>query len=192
MARLIAILGDVGSGKTALMTLLLNAAYLEGHTVIANYSLMFPHMSKKFAEIADRPAIEDAIWQDAYLGTDELNIGADSYEFFSKRVKDIAFLVTQLRKDNITWLFTVTRFNLIAKRIRDQVDRFICPTDDDSKTVDHKILDQNRNPLYCKGQFHADVYDGDGRFIRRFSFDSIPIRDLYRSNQHIRKDAKPS
>jgi len=189
MARLIAIVGDIGSGKTALMTLLLRAASLEGRAVIANYTLQFPYIHKQFSAIATRPASEDALWQDAYLGTDELNIGADSYEFFTTQSKKIAFLVTQLRKDNITWLFTVTRFGLIVKRIRDQVDCFMLPTDDDARTVNHKILDQNRNPLYCKGEFHADILDGDGRLLRRIAFDAKPIWNLYQSNQHIRAES---
>lgn len=187
MARLIAVIGDIGSGKTALMTLLLYAAQMEGSPVIANYTLRFPAIRKTFAEIATRPPGDDQLWQDAYLGTDELNIGADSYEFFQRGPKKIAFLVTQLRKDNITWIFATTRLNLIVKRIRDQVDCFMCPSDDDALLVDHKILDSNRHPIHCKGIFTCDVFDSDYQYLRSFSFDAKQIWDLYETNEHIRQ-----
>lgn len=165
------------------MTLFLADAQAHGSPIIANYSLRFPSRLVRFGDIVK---LTDAELEDAYIGTDELNIGADSYEFFTRQSTKLAYLTTQLRKNNNTWIFATTRFRLIALRIRQQVDAFIIPSDDDARFVNHKILDVNRKPLYCKGQFHAKLYDGDMQLIREIAFDATKIWDAYDTNERIR------
>lgn len=113
-----AIIGDRGAGKTALMTHLLFQDSEAGIPVVSNYRLYFHHTYMSLKEIAELP---ESI-QDSTIGIDEFQIGADSRSAMSKANMQLTKFVTQLRKRNCVLYFTTQRFNLIDKRIRDQVD----------------------------------------------------------------------
>lgn len=163
--QVVGIIGNRGAGKTCLMTDLLYKDYKAGRKVIANYHLKFPVVYMSFEKVATLP--EEL--QDATLGFDELGIGADSRAFFSKRNSKISKLVTQIRKRKCLLYYTVQRFNLIDKRIREQTDYFI-------------LMEAKK----AKGVFIGYVLDGGtGDNIRRFVFYGHKAFGLYDTNEII-------
>ncbi len=121
MTEVVGIIGNRGAGKTCLLTSLLYIDSQLGNKVICNYSVKFPATYMTFSQVADLPES----LKGATLGFDELGIGADSREFFSKRNSKIAKLITQIRKRKCLMYYTVQRLNLIDKRVRQQTDKYI-------------------------------------------------------------------
>ena len=185
MASVIGIVGDVGCGKTALLSIYLYDAFLKGIPIIANYRLDFHYLQLGFDQLAD--AKPDVLFM-AYIGTDELHQGADSYDFLSTRNRKLSRILTERRKAVATWIFTVQRLGLITKRIRDQVERYILPIDDDYDDVNHSIVDKDGHPTLCAGLFSATVYDANLQVIRSFRYNNHIIKHLYNSREIIRAD----
>lgn len=121
MTEVVGIIGDRGAGKTCLLTSLLYIDYKLGNKIICNYGVKFPATYMSFSKVAELP---ESLMR-ATLGFDELGIGADSRQFFSKRNSSIGKLITQIRKRKCLLYYTVQRLNLIDKRIRQQTDNFI-------------------------------------------------------------------
>ena len=94
---IIAITGDFGAGKTLLATFyaLLYQAN-EGLKIFANYQ--FNNVKYKrvtFDEVSKMPE-----WLNhGVLILDELQVGADSYNFMSNDVKKLTTFITQIRKE---------------------------------------------------------------------------------------------
>lgn len=151
-----AILGDMGSGKTNLMTRYLYHASLSGQKVITNYKVNFRHILMPFSEMAQLgPEIQDAV-----IGADEFGVGADSYDFLSKDVRGITTLATQLRKRNCRLYYTAQRYSMIARRIRIQTNMFIVMMDMDAGIMTDKNGKQVVNhKQICAGRFLATRYN---------------------------------
>ncbi len=165
MTEVIGIIGNRGSGKTCLMTSLLYIDYNLQHKIIANYHLKFPCIYMSFPQIAELPEEMTG----ATLGFDELGIGADSRQFFSKRNNNIGKLITQIRKRKCLLYYTVQRLNLIDKRIRQQTDRYI-------------LMEASPNP----GRFIMRMIDANnGDLIYKSVFDGRQFFQLYDTNEII-------
>lgn len=183
----IGIIGNQGSGKTALMTDWLYRAACGHLRVVSNYHLgcrnksctlnhlIFPHTRTTFSEVAEDP---DLIYK-SYVGFDELGVGADSYEFFTEKGRGLAKLVTQLRKREATVLYTVQRFSLINSRLRAQTSRFILCEDQD---IDKHAIDRAH---VCEGQFKIGIYDENHTYVRSLFFNAKRTWNLYATNQLI-------
>jgi len=113
-----AIVGRRGFGKTAMMTAIGIKCYQEDYPIFANYHLEIPYTYMTLQELAELPPN----LHDCVVLMDEFHMGADAYDFFIKRTRDITKLVTQIRKRRITFFFTTQYLSQVAKRIRDQVD----------------------------------------------------------------------
>lgn len=173
--RFIAIIGDAGSGKTTLMTAILYKHAQAGTKIITNYHLHgISHNVMPFKQLATLPA---ELNQSA-VGMDELGTGADSYDFFSAQSRQLTKLVTQSRKRHCVVYFTVQRYGLIAKRLRQQVNGFILMEDIDGG-IPHCIC-QLTNPNHCrcgrKGykcsrQFDCIFLDSRRKVVNRETFD---------------------
>lgn len=178
----IGIIGDRGSGKTNLMTKYLYDFSLEGYDIVANYPVKFKARYMPFSEIRKMPEeIEDTI-----IGMDELGIGADSYDFFSKDVKMITDLIAQIRKLHCRVYYTVQRFNMIARRLRLQTDGFIFMEDLDRMNMilpDGKVARTHRE--VCKGMFRAQFVDSEMRPTRSVIFDGKPYWSKYNTDQRV-------
>lgn len=160
MTEVIGIIGDRGAGKTCVMTALLYTDYITGYPVICNYHVKFPATYMSFSKIATLPPELEK----STMGFDELGIGADSRNFFSKRNNNIGKLITQLRKRKCLLYYTVQRFNLVDKRIRQQTDKFIFmeKTDRKGKFI-FRMVDAVTQELTHKSVFKGykffDLYD---------------------------------
>ena len=119
----IAIVGDFGGGKTLLLTFFgLIYHSQENMNIFANYDLYGVDFRKiTFEEVSKMP-----LWlKDGVLLLDEVQVGADSYNFFAQDVKQITQFITQIRKRNIILIVTSQRLNFIAKRIRQLINFYI-------------------------------------------------------------------
>lgn len=165
MSEVVGIIGNRGAGKTCLLTSLLYIDYNMKHKIIANYHLKFPFTYMPFEELSELPES----LKGATIGMDELGIGADSRQFFSKRNSNITKLITQLRKRHCLLYYTVQRHNLIDKRIRQQTDNYI-------------LMEKTGH----KGIFTMRMLDGwTLELLSKSSFDGRKFFDMYDTNEII-------
>ena len=181
-----AIIGDPGSGKSNLMTAILYDAHDNGTPVVANYLLRFPYRQMPFSEMVTLP--EDL--QDCIIGADELPTAADSYEFLMSGPKNMAKLVSQLRKRNATCVYTAQRENMIAKRLRQLTTAFIVMEDvDKGRMTDPVTGEEARSHRdVCLGFFRMKMYDDRKRRVGNAKiFDGRDYWTLYDTTQIIEK-----
>jgi len=115
-----AILGVRGAGKTLLMAALAESYRLEGFEIVANFHLK--RIDYKYATFEEIATLPDWLANKIVL-MDEIQVGADSYEFLNKRVKKLTTdFVTQLRKRKIQLFYTTQVFTQTAKRMRMQTN----------------------------------------------------------------------
>ncbi len=186
MGEFTAIVGDRGSGKTNFLAAVLHREHLRGKKIISNFKLNFPHTYMPFSEIVKFPVL----LRDAVLGLDELGRGADSYEFFDSRVKEITNIVLQLRKRHCEAWYTVQRFGLITKRLRDQTDGFLLMEDIDGKRRTYvnaagEVIEVDNHREICGGKFRVYVFNDQTRFIKRRVFNGKPFWHLYDTDEEI-------
>lgn len=171
---IVAIVGRRGYGKNVLLTKLADTYHRAGITVFANYSLDIPHYEIDFNEIASFPSY----LHDCVLLIDEAHVGADSYNFWSKLVKDITDFITQTRKLRITIYYATQNFRNVAIRLREQTDYVF-------ETEPAHYFNGMRKPDY----FRVTVYDKfEDEFIRAFEYNGKPYYKLYNTNELILKN----
>ena len=123
-----------------------------------------------FSKVATLP---DSI-KGSTMGFDELGVGADSREFFRKRNSDIGKLITQIRKRQCLFYYTVQRLNLVDKRIRQQTDKFI-------------LMEKTKD----EGRFILRMVDGsDHGLLFKTIFNGKPFFNMYDTNEIIELDNK--
>lgn len=172
---LTAIIGDPGSGKTSLLTAVLHDyGLLGGFPVIANYRLEFPSVYMPFDQFALLP---ESI-KGAYIGMDELGVGADSYEFMASGPRKITRLSAQARKRECRIYYTAQRFGMVTKRLRDLTDGFILMEDLDKGKPGHTLET-------CNALFRATFLDSMERIMRRVIFSGKPYQHLYNTREII-------
>ena len=178
----VGIVGDRGSGKTNFMTALLQDYAEAGIPVIANYKLDFDSLTMSFDDIRKIPELVE----NCVIGLDELGVGADSYEFFTKNSSKITTLVTQIRKRRTKVLYTVQRFNLIARRLRDQTDGFVMMQDMDKGNYlddDGKLFSVHRD--VCAGLFSATFLNENQEIVNQELFDGKAYWKSYDTSEII-------
>lgn len=147
--KIIGIIGDRGSGKSALMTLLLNIDMnVHNRTIFSNYWLSFIDDDHyiTFSEMAKMP---DYL-RNCSIGMDEVHMWADARKFFSDKNADLAKLVTQIRKLGINLYYTTQRFRYSDTRLRDQTDYIIFP---------EPIPPREVNGVWVENLFKFDIQD---------------------------------
>lgn len=164
MAYFNGILGDVGSGKTNLLTRYLYHAERSGSPIISNYPLIgIKHRLMGFEEFAAVMATKNERlirkeFEGAVFGWDELGIGADSYKWFENDKGDLTSVVAYIRKFHMTGFYTVQRLSMIVRRLRIMTGAFIFMEDADKGRLIGK--DGKRAKLHrdiCNGVFWAQM-----------------------------------
>jgi hypothetical protein len=119
---IIAIVGRRGYGKTVWMTAMGLDSLNEGYPVFANYHLKnVDYTYITLQELSEfPPEIHDCV-----VLMDEFHMGADAYDFFAKRTRNLTKFLTQLRKRRITFIYTTQYMLQVAKRVRLQTDYII-------------------------------------------------------------------
>ncbi len=180
--RFVGVIGDQGSGKTNYVCSQLYQAHLAGRPIVANFTLEFPFDLLPFNGLAALPET----LQNAVIGMDELGRGADSYEFLEGQSKALGRLVTQLRKRNCIAYYTVQRFGLVAKRLRQQTSIFVLMHDLDAH-IPHGDPNQPETAenYHCEGLFHIEFYTPELILLQKGTFDGRGTRHLYNTAEII-------
>lgn len=160
---LMAVLGELGAGKTLAMTYFALRNYWKGKTIYANYML------KKipFTPVTNPEQI--TTMRDGFFAGDELWVWADSRKSGSKSNKFITPILALSRKRGINICYTVQYFKQIDVRIRTVTDFIVMPRLNESESV-------------CR----AFVYASPAMELQRvFKFKTAPIFDLYDTREEI-------
>lgn len=158
-----AILGELGSGKTLSLTYLALRNYLKGRKIYANY-----HLRKIPYTLITKPD-EILGMSEGFCAFDELWTWADSRMSGSKKNKFITPILAKSRKRGIHIAYTLQYFKSIDIRIR-MVTDFVCiPRLNDKETICW---------LY--------VYTNPSMILQKiFKFKTQPIHDLYDTSEEI-------
>ena len=116
--KIVALLGRRGAGKTLHSMYFLKYYAEQGRPIYSNIHLSIPYKKLHLEMIRTLP---DEL-NNAIVFIDEIHMWADAYKFFSRNSRSLSTLATQLRKRNITLIFTTQFLTQTVKRLRDQVD----------------------------------------------------------------------
>lgn len=124
--KIIGIIGDRGSGKTALMTHLLKIDNEQFHRdVFSNYWLNFIP-DENYITFEEMASLPDYL-RNCSVGADEIHMWGDARKFLSAKNAGLTALITQIRKLGINLYYTTQRFRYVDNRLRDQSDYLIFP-----------------------------------------------------------------
>jgi hypothetical protein len=152
-----AIVGELGSGKTLVLTLLGYKAYKLGYKVFSNYWVAFPHV--KVINPLDIEKIREGIFL-----ADELWVWVDSRLSGSEQNQFLSKILLKTRKKKIILMYTAQNLSQIDLRIRNITNWYIFP-----------IYDIYTK--YCKYY----VTDIAGNVILKRKFYAPPLFKIYNS-----------
>lgn len=146
------IVGDRGSGKTCHLVALMHDEWTKNKLEpISNIWLDFPHIRVTFEGLRRWIKEKNPILQGRFLGLDEISEWADAYDFFGKETQELTHFASQIRKLGMVCTWTDQRFNKVAKRLRDQTDKFMLMEDADK----HMWEDPRIHRKHCEGRFRV-------------------------------------
>ena len=117
-------IGKMGSGKTLSMTRELYKYYLNGHKIVSNYGLSFPHEKMNFEELYDSAEQQEEM-NNIVIALDEVHIVLDSRSGMSGVSKVITFWLNQTRKMGVKLFYTTQYLHQVDKRLRSGTDIFV-------------------------------------------------------------------
>lgn len=183
----LAIIGDPGSGKTNMLVKYLYSEYRMGTRIASNLStLKLPQLYMGFNDLVEAAKSDRKDFHDLFVATDELGLGADSYDFLSARNRGLATFNAQRRKYHIRWAFTVQRTRWITLRLRMMIDGYISMSDPDKYNMfypDGRKAKMHRD--VCKGVFRAEYFNRDGRLLKTRWFNGRKYWPLYDTDERI-------
>ena len=112
------------SGKTLSMTRELYKYYQNGHKIITNYGLSFPHERINFEELYMSAESQEEM-NNLVIALDEVHIVLDSRSGMSSVNKIITFWLNQTRKMGVKLFYTTQYLHQIDKRLRSGTDIFV-------------------------------------------------------------------
>lgn len=191
------ILGDPGSGKTALMTYMGKYVQNRGYPVVSNYPVKYPHTLVTFEQI--RTLLDPAnikfreSLRGAYLLMDEMHEGGDAYDFASKWTRALSRVVAQRRHLDFTILATYQHGSQVVRRNRISGDFWFVLIDMDKRErIDLRPYpDRPHRPFYnCAGISRVEVLDEKFDIESEFVFESQHVWADYDS-RYIISDTRP-
>lgn len=160
---LMAILGELGSGKTLSLTYLALRNYYKGRNIYANYAL------KKIPFTLITQPEQILQMHDGFAALDELWTWADSRASGSKKNKFITPILSKSRKRGVHLGYTCQYFKSIDIRIRTVTD-FVC------------MPKMNEKESICR----LFIYSNPSMVLQRvFKFRAAPIFELYDTNEEV-------
>ena len=164
------IVGDLGGGKTLLMTYQGYKRFLRGQRIMANYGVRYKHARLNAAVLVEM----DADLQDLVILGDEFHIVIDSRNSMTADNKAITYFVLQTRKRNVHLYFTTQDEGQVDVRLRMRVDYWI----------------------YCtrigKHHFRYKIYTRRGKLIGTLVLDGRKYYHLYDTTETITDFRKPA
>jgi hypothetical protein len=168
------IVGDIGCGKTLLMTYLGYVCYKGGYTIYANYDLNFPYIP--IDKIRD---LDELSTKQNLILLDEAWITADSRKSSTYTNIMLSRSVLQSRKNKADLIYTTQFVNQIDIRIRQITHQFLIP-----KIVYWTTEDI---PAIIKATFYESVGSGKFRELGSKIFDIYNTHQLYNTNEIIKE-----
>lgn len=169
---LVAIVGELGAGKTLGLTHVLKKRYDEGKTIYANY-----HLNNDVFDNYEYVESTDQIneMREGVFGGDELWLWLDSRESARGKNKFISSILIKSRKRDIDILYTTQNFMQIDIRIRRVTDFVIEP-----------IL--TKNELVCKLFYYKmqNYLAGSTRPIKILKFYTPPVWKMYDTKEEVK------
>ena len=122
---IVAIVGDLGSGKSTFTTFLAYMFQSQYPNILSNMIFNDKYIKYTYIE-PDEMNLRNNKIKDGVLFIDEVSSSnGDAYEFFSKGVIDTSKFLMQVRKRNVAIFLINPRFNFNARRIRQMVNYYI-------------------------------------------------------------------
>ena len=146
---IIAIVGDLGSGKTLTMTSIgLDYYYHDNFNLYANYHLKnVPYTYREFSDLANFPEhVKNGV-----LLMDEGHVDGDAYNFMRRGVRDMGRFITQIRKRKLILIYTTQDFGSIFLRLRELTNYLIETTAINTKGLTNiRVYDRKEGYLLLK------------------------------------------
>jgi hypothetical protein len=160
---IIAVIGDIGSGKSLWMTFLIYSLCKEAKsTIYSNYALAIKgtdivRMDKKFLKsFFDIKGRAFTTVKNIILAIDEISTFIDSYDQMLKPNKIFSKFILQSRKRDVTFIYSAQHLNsLVPKRIRLVTNYIVRPEyDDDADVLHYSVFrfDGVNESLLCEKQ----------------------------------------
>lgn len=160
---LMAIVGELGAGKTLTLTYLALRAYLKSRVVFANYYLSFPHIPVTSVDEIDK-------MRTGFFAADELWLWVDARAAQSKKNKVISGILLNSRRRGVDFAYTCQSFRQMDIRVRNVTDYIAFPM----------MMVGNH---YCKVNI---VSNFTGNLIRSFKYKTAEIFELYDTHEEIK------
>jgi ABC-type dipeptide/oligopeptide/nickel transport system ATPase component len=169
---ILGIVGEMGSGKTLLMTYFLYGDFLENRQIYSNYHLEFKYSLIKLKELIEKAKHKEQL-KNATIGIDEIHIFFESRRSGSKKNIVGSYLVTQSRKRSLDIVYTTQFFYQVEKRIRDNTQYLI---------RSHKVADDVYQYEFHKRVDTLTIEGGGGEFqlIKTFIIRHKSARAIYK------------
>jgi hypothetical protein len=180
--EIIVLLGRRGTAKTTFAVSLAFQYKELNQTVFTNIEMYnIEYVPITFDTLRDFPD-----WlKDGIVIMDEMQMGADSYSFLSKAVRDITAMATQIRKRDLTFIYITQDLSNVAKRLRAQTDfvyEFNRINYDESTNGIARIEIHDVKDMYRL--VNEDIFDG-----RRF-FNYFNTKQSILDEKHLIKEEK--
>lgn len=162
---IIAIIGELGVGKTACSTYLAKQAFDKGIHVFSNYHLNFRHCA------IHHPAFLVKI-RDGLVVADELYNWASSLVSMSNLQKVLSHVYRKFRKKGLDLIYTTQRFKNVHIRLRSITDYIFAPriVKETKRNMVFSVL-----PMTTEGSIKG----------KSFKFKLSEVKDLYDTNTDI-------
>ena len=115
-----AVVGELGAGKTLSLTYLAYRNFLKGKKIYSNYWLSFPHTRINSVEELD-------LMKSGFFAGDELWLWIDARASTSKKNKIVSSILLKSRKRDIHFSYTTQSFRQVDTRIRNVTDFIAIP-----------------------------------------------------------------
>ncbi len=191
---IIGVIGDRGTGKTALTVGWAITYINQGFNIFTNIILFENAKNKRYylktgdlKYILQHPNyyyIPDLVkyistfpdeLKNGYVILDEAHVGGDAYNFLRTDVQGLTQFITQIRKRNLTFIFITQVFASVVKRLRQQTNYIF------------EVYKVKYNNEYLKGHSEVRVYDVRNfyKLVSNKIYDNSKYFDYYDTNQVI-------
>ena len=110
-----AIVGELGAGKTLSLTYLAYRNFLKGKKIYANYKLVFPYTPIKSVRDLEN-------MQEGFFAVDELWLWVDSRASMTKKNRIVSRILLSSRKRGVHLAYTTQSFIQVDKKVRNVTD----------------------------------------------------------------------
>ena len=172
-----AIIGKMGTGKSALLSYYTYLAYLRGQSIYANYTLFFEHEKLNVDKLLTKKL------RNVFIGIDEADKYFTKMRANSKAVQDMQMFLMQSRKRGTDTFFVLKSWDLVLSDIKALIEdytSFYFPQPFNSRGYPATIEDIEKHRISkicvrCKSPYKERV----------FIFNPAPYFSIYNTDEII-------